>query len=51
MTMPLLDTLDTPADLRALAPADLPKLAAELRQFLVESVARTGGHVEVESGL
>jgi 1-deoxy-D-xylulose-5-phosphate synthase len=50
MTMPLLDTLDTPADLRALAPADLPKLAAELRQFLVESVARTGGHLASNLG-
>ena len=50
MTMPLLDTLDAPADLRALAPAELPKLAAELRQFLVESVARTGGHLASNLG-
>jgi len=50
MTMPLLDTLDTPADLRAMAPADLPKLAAELREFLVESVARTGGHLASNLG-
>ncbi|MBW8458538.1 MAG: 1-deoxy-D-xylulose-5-phosphate synthase [Thiobacillus sp.] len=50
MAMPLLDTLDTPADLRALAPADLPQLAAELREFLMESVARTGGHLASNLG-
>ncbi|MHB8825237.1 MAG: 1-deoxy-D-xylulose-5-phosphate synthase N-terminal domain-containing protein, partial [Thiobacillus sp.] len=41
-TSPLLDTVDTPADLRALSPDALPTLAAELREFLVESVGRTG---------
>jgi 1-deoxy-D-xylulose-5-phosphate synthase len=46
----LLRTLDAPADLRALAPADLPKLAAELRSFLVDSVAQTGGHLASNLG-
>ncbi|WP_310448236.1 1-deoxy-D-xylulose-5-phosphate synthase [Thiobacillus sp.] len=50
MTGPLLDTLNSPADLRALAPADLPKLAQELRAFLVESVAQTGGHLASNLG-
>ncbi|HSB23173.1 MAG TPA: 1-deoxy-D-xylulose-5-phosphate synthase [Burkholderiaceae bacterium] len=50
MTTPLLDTIHTPADLRALAPADLPKLAAELRAFLVDSVAHTGGHLASNLG-
>ncbi|MHB1144071.1 MAG: 1-deoxy-D-xylulose-5-phosphate synthase [Thiobacillus sp.] len=50
MTTPLLDTLHTPADLRALAPAELPKLAAELRTFLVDSVAHTGGHLASNLG-
>ncbi|MDP1646056.1 MAG: 1-deoxy-D-xylulose-5-phosphate synthase [Thiobacillus sp.] len=50
MTTPLLDTLDTPADLRTLSPADLPQLAAELRKFLVESVSRTGGHLASNLG-
>ena len=45
MTNPLLDTIHTPDDLRALAPAELPKLATELRAFLVDSVAHTGGHL------
>ena len=50
MTGPLLDTLNSPADLRTLAPADLPKLAQELRTFLVESVAQTGGHLASNLG-
>jgi 1-deoxy-D-xylulose-5-phosphate synthase len=50
MTTPLLDTLDSPADLRALPLADLPKLAAELREFLVTSVSHTGGHLASNLG-
>lgn len=46
----LLDTIHTPADLRALAPGDLPRLASELRDFLVASVARTGGHLASNLG-
>jgi 1-deoxy-D-xylulose-5-phosphate synthase len=49
-TFPLLDTVDTPADLRALSPDALPTLAAELREFLVESVGRTGGHLASNLG-
>ncbi|RXZ42561.1 1-deoxy-D-xylulose-5-phosphate synthase [Crenobacter cavernae] len=44
MTTPLLDTLLRPADLRLLDRAQLPQLASELREFLVESVSKTGGH-------
>ena len=50
MATPLLDTLHTPADLRALAPTELPQLAAELREFLVQSVSRTGGHLASNLG-
>jgi 1-deoxy-D-xylulose-5-phosphate synthase len=50
MPTPLLDTLHSPADLRALAPADLPRLAQELRDFLVDSVAHTGGHLASNLG-
>ncbi len=46
----LLDHIDSPEDLRKLAPADLPKLAAELRDFLVASVAQTGGHLASNLG-
>ena len=50
MHTPLLDTLQSPADLRALSPDDLPQLAAELRDFLVDSVAQTGGHLASNLG-
>jgi 1-deoxy-D-xylulose-5-phosphate synthase len=40
----LLDRVHLPAQLRALEPADLPQLAAELRQFLIQTVATRGGH-------
>ncbi len=50
MTHPLLDRIDSPADLRALSPAELPQVAKELRNFLVESVASTGGHLASNLG-
>ncbi|MGY1593234.1 1-deoxy-D-xylulose-5-phosphate synthase [Geodermatophilus sp. SYSU D00708] len=43
--MSLLRSLRTPADLKALSPEQLPVLAAEIRDALVTSVARTGGHL------
>jgi 1-deoxy-D-xylulose-5-phosphate synthase len=48
---PLLDTLDTPADLRRLEPAGLKQLAAELRAYLIDSVSRTGGHLAAGLGV
>ncbi len=41
---PLLSQIDNPADLRKLEIGELPEVSKELRQFLIESVARTGGH-------
>jgi 1-deoxy-D-xylulose-5-phosphate synthase len=41
----LLAKVSSPADLRRLDPADLPQLAAEIRDFLVAKVSRTGGHL------
>ncbi len=46
----LLDTVNTPDDLRALDRALLPQLANELREFLVESVSKTGGHLSSNLG-
>ena len=46
----LLASIDQPSDLRSLSRAQLPGLAAELRQFLLESVARTGGHLSSNLG-
>ncbi|MCC7135335.1 MAG: 1-deoxy-D-xylulose-5-phosphate synthase [Nitrosomonas sp.] len=47
---PLLDRVEIPAQLRALKRSQLPQLATELRQFLVESVASTGGHLSSNLG-
>src|SRR5690606_165384 len=43
-SFPLLDRIGSPADLRGLSPSQLPQLAAELRQFLIQTVATRGGH-------
>jgi 1-deoxy-D-xylulose-5-phosphate synthase len=41
---PLLDCIDSPADLRLLDEKQLPQLAEELRAFLLFSVGQSGGH-------
>ena len=46
----LLSTIDSPADLRRLPRTQLPALAAELREYLLHSVARTGGHLSSNLG-
>ena len=40
-----LKKIDSPADLRRLARADLPAVAAELREFVLQTVSQTGGHL------
>ena len=47
---PLLDTIISPPKLRLLERKMLPQLADELRRFLVESVAKTGGHLSSNLG-
>jgi len=47
---PLLQTIRSPDDLRQLARAQLPTLASELRAYLIDSVARTGGHLSSNLG-
>ncbi len=42
---PILAQIDSPADLRELDESSLPELAQELREFLLESLATTGGHL------
>src|SRR5438445_13456895 len=42
---PILDRITSPADLRTLSDAELRALAEEIRQFLVASVSKTGGHL------
>ena len=47
---PLLNTINTPDDLRLLERKQLPQLADELRAFLIESVSKTGGHLSSNLG-
>ena len=47
---PLLETITDPAALRLLERKQLPQLAAELREFLIDSVAKTGGHLSSNLG-
>ncbi|MEK7223435.1 MAG: 1-deoxy-D-xylulose-5-phosphate synthase [Pseudomonadota bacterium] len=46
----LLETIDGPEDLRRLDENDLPGLAQEIREFLIGSVSRTGGHLSAGLG-
>ena len=50
MTHPLLNTLSSPADLRRLSRAELKTLAGELRDFVLHSVSKTGGHLSSNLG-
>ncbi len=46
----LLETINSPADLRRLQRTQLPRVADELRAYLLDSVARTGGHLSSNLG-
>ena len=46
----LLERIDAPEALRNLDSADLPRLASELRAFILQSVAETGGHLSSNLG-
>src|SRR5215217_8395721 len=48
--MKLLETINDPSDLRLLPRTQLTPLADELRQFLLHSVAKTGGHLSSNLG-
>jgi 1-deoxy-D-xylulose-5-phosphate synthase len=47
----LLDSIDGPDDVKALDPSQLGQLADEIREFLVSSVSRTGGHLGPNLGV
>ena len=47
---PLLFAVNSPAELRQLDEKTLPALSAELRAFLIQSVASTGGHLGASLG-
>ncbi|AXI76764.1 1-deoxy-D-xylulose-5-phosphate synthase [Peterkaempfera bronchialis] len=49
--MTLLESISEPADLKRLAPAQLPLLADEIREFLIRAVSRAGGHLGPNLGV
>jgi len=46
----LLDTVNSPSDLKRLGPADLERLAGEVREEIINTVSRTGGHLASSLG-
>ncbi|MEO6030355.1 MAG: 1-deoxy-D-xylulose-5-phosphate synthase [Burkholderiaceae bacterium] len=46
----LLETIDSPADMRRLSRTELKQLAGELRSFVLQSVSQTGGHLSSNLG-
>ncbi len=50
MSYPLLSRIDKPADIRHLSRSELKQLAYELRDYLLHSVSRTGGHLSSNLG-
>lgn len=51
MKYPLLDQIKQTGDVKKLAAQDLPALCADIRQFLIESVSATGGHLSSNLGV
>ena len=49
--MGILETINSPADLRALDQPRLVQLAEEVRAFLVEQTSKTGGHLSPNLGV
>ena len=51
MNNSILDSIKSPADLRALPPTHLPQLATELRAFVLSTISRVGGHLSSNLGV
>jgi len=49
--MAILPTIKGPADVKALAPEQLPELATEIRERLIEVTSRNGGHIGPNLGV
>ena len=49
--MSLLESVGGPEDLKGLTAAQLPLLAAEIRDFMIDAVSRTGGHLGPSLGV
>lgn len=51
METPLLNTIDSPKDLRQLSTEKLPQIAQELRRFIIDAVASKEGHLGASLGV
>jgi len=51
MTTPLLDTVESPRDLRGMSPEDLGRLAGEIRALITRTVGAHGGHLASNLGI
>ena len=49
--MSILENIENNSDLRAVPGEQIPQLCEEIRQFLVEKVSRTGGHIASNLGM
>ncbi len=49
--MPILETISSPADLRGLTQDQLVALCGEIREFILEKVSKTGGHLSPNLGV
>ena len=49
-TYPLLNQINDPASVRALSKDQLAQLSVELRDFILQSVSQTGGHLSSNLG-
>src|SRR5260370_28140371 len=47
----LLDSIESPADIKRLNYAQLAELAEEIRAFLIQSLSKTGGHLGPNLGV
>ncbi len=47
----LLESINSPADVKRLSPVQLVELAQEIRDFLIQSLAKTGGHLGPNLGV
>ena len=46
----ILETINSPADLKKLSMPELKQLANELRTFIIDNVSKTGGHLSSSLG-
>ena len=47
----LLETIHSPADLKRLNYAQMEELAGEIREFLIQTLSKTGGHLGPNLGV